>query len=226
MGLIFYYFLQNRDLPSHSKCTQVESVVSERLSGTVFIVDDDPLLRSSLEVTLNSAGLKTEKFASAAYFLTYLTPLHVGCLLVDLRMPGIDGLELQTELALRNAPISAIIMTGYADVALAVRAIKGGALDVLEKPFKRTQLLCQVASGLALAREKLARIRATETSRARLNALTDREREVVKLLLAGQTNKEIARALGLSPRTVEIHRARVMEKLDVSNLPALVRMAG
>ena len=201
-------------------------MVSERLSGTVFIVDDDPLLRSSLEVTLNSVGLRTEKFASASYFLTCLTPLHVGCLLVDLRMPGIDGLELQTELTRRNAPISAIIMTGYADVALAVRAIRGGALDVLEKPFKRTQLLCQVASGLALAREKLAQIRATETSRARLDALTEREKEVVKLLLVGQTNKEIARALGLSPRTVEIHRARVMEKLDVSNLPALVRMAG
>lgn len=201
-------------------------MVSERLSGTIFIVDDDPLVRSSLEITLNSVGLRTEKFASATHFLTYVTPLHVGCLLVDFRMPGIDGLELQAELTRQNAPISVIIMTGYADISLAVRAIKGGAVDVLEKPFKRAQLLSQIASGLATAQEKLARIRATETNRAKLGALTGREREVARLLIVGQTNKEIARALGLSPRTVEIHRARVMEKLDVSNLPALVRIAG
>jgi FixJ family two-component response regulator len=106
-------------------------------SGTVFVVDDDPLIRASLEATLVSAGLRAEKFASAEQFLVYAGPHQKGCLLVDVRMPGMNGLELQEELTRRNVPVAVIIMTGHADVSLAVRAMKGGALDILEKPFKR-----------------------------------------------------------------------------------------
>jgi two-component system response regulator FixJ len=201
-------------------------MASERLYGIVFIIDDDALVRSSIEATLVSAGFRTEKFASATHFLTCVTPLHVGCVLVDFRMPGIDGLELQEELSRRNSPLSVIILTGYADVSLAVRAIKNGALDILEKPVKRAQLLTEVASGIAISEEKFAQIRAAEEKRAKLSALTDREREVVDLLVAGRTNREIAERLGLSCRTIEIHRAHVMEKLAVRNLPDLLRATG
>ncbi len=201
-------------------------MASEHPRGTVFIVDDDSLVRSSIEATLASAGFRVEKFASAAHFLSCITALSVGCVLVDFRMPGIDGLELQEELKLRNSPLSVIILTGYADVPLAVRAIKNGALDILQKPFNRAQLLAEVASGIAISKERFARIQAMEEKLARLNALTSREREVVNLLIVGRTNKEIAETLGLSFRTVEIHRAHVMEKLAVHNLPDLLRVTG
>jgi two-component system response regulator FixJ len=201
-------------------------LVSEQPHDTVYIVDDDSLVRSSIEATLVSAGFRVEKFASAAHFLSCITALNVGCVLVDFRMPGVDGLELQDELKRHNSQLSVIILTGYADVPLAVRAIKNGALDILQKPFNRAQLLAQVASGINLSRDKFAQIRATEEKRARLNALTEREREVVNLLVMGRTNKEIAESLGLSSRTVEVHRAHVMEKLAVRNLPDLLRMTG
>jgi len=201
-------------------------VASERPHGTAYIVDDDSLVRSSIEATLASAGFRVEKFASAAHFLSCITAPSVGCVLVDFRMPGIDGLELQEELKGRNSPLSVIILTGYADVPLAVRAIKNGALDILQKPFNRAQLLAEVASGIAISKEKFAQIQAMEEKLARLNALTNREREVANLLVVGQTNKEIAETLGLSFRTVEIHRAHVMEKLAVHNLPDLLRVTG
>lgn len=201
-------------------------MTSERMNGKVFIIDDDPLVRSSLEAVLSSAGFATEKFASASYFLTCTTPMHVGCVLADFRMPGIDGLQLQEELSRRNSPLSVIIITGYADVPLAVRAVKNGAFDLLEKPFKQSQLIAQVTTGITLSREKFLQIRAAEERQARLGGLTDREREVADLLIAGRTNREIAESLRLSPRTVEIHRAHLMEKLAVRNLPELLRVVG
>ena len=201
-------------------------MASERPRGTVYIVDDDSIVRSSIEATLASAGLRVEKFASAAHFLSCITALSGGCVLVDFRMPGIDGLELQEELKRRNSPLSVIILTGYADVPLAVRAIKNGALDILQKPFNRAQLLAEVASAIAISKEKFAQMQAMEQKLARLNALTNREREVANLLVVGRTNKEIAETLGLSFRTVEIHRAHVMEKLAVRNLPDLLRVTG
>jgi two-component system response regulator FixJ len=194
-------------------------------SGTVFIVDDDPLIRASLEATLTSVGIRAEKFASAEQFLVYAGHHQTGCLLVDIRMPGMDGLELQEELLRRNVPVSVIIMTGHADVPLAVRAMKSGALDILEKPFKRETLLSKISVALAIANEKFARLEQAEAIQAKVLTLTLRERQVVKLLAAGQSNKEIARTLNLSSRTVEIHRARAMEKLEVDNLPALVIMS-
>ena len=201
-------------------------VASEQSHDAVYVVDDDSLVRSSIEAALAPAGFRVEKFASAAHFLSCITAFNVGCVLVDFRMPGIDGLELQEELKRRNSPLSVIILTGYADVPLAVRAIKNGALDILQKPFHLAELRAQVASGIAISKEKFAQIQAIEEKQAKLNALTDRELEVVNLLVVGRTNKEIAESLGLSSRTVEIHRAHVMEKLAVHNLPDLLRATG
>ena len=201
-------------------------VASEQSHDAVYVVDDDSLVRSSIEAALAPAGFWVEKFASAAHFLSCITAFNVGCVLVDFRMPGIDGLELQEELKRRNSPLSVIILTGYADVSLAVRAIKNGALDILQKPFHLAELRAQVASGIAISKEKFAQIQAIEEKQAKLNALTDRELEVVNLLVVGRTNKEIAESLGLSSRTVEIHRAHVMEKLAVHNLPDLLRATG
>ena len=198
--------------------------MTSELGGRVFVVDDDPLVRSSIEMTLSAAGFMTEKFASGTHFLACVTPSYVGCLLADVRMPGIDGLELQLELSRLNLPISTIIMTGHADVPLAVRAIKNGAIDILEKPFRRDRLLVQVASAISMAQMKLIQIQAAEADLTRLEMLTDREREVARFLAFGRTTKEIAKALGVSPRTIEIHRARVMQKLCVDSLPALVRV--
>jgi two-component system response regulator FixJ len=199
-------------------------VIKTQLSGTVFIVDDDPLIRASLEATLTSVGLRTEKFASADQFLLYAGPHQVGCLLVDVRMPGMDGLQLQEELLRRNGAISVLIMTGHADVTLAVRAMKSGAVDILEKPFKRETLLAKISVALEIANQKSAGIEQSTAREAKLLTLTSREREVVILLAAGQSNKEIARNLNLSSRTVEVHRARAMEKLEVESLAALVLM--
>ena len=194
------------------------------LSGTVFIVDDDPLIRASLEASLTALGLQTEKFASAEQFLVYAGPHQVGCLLVDVRMPGMDGLQLQEELSRRNVPVSVIVMTGHADVDLAVRAMRNGALDILEKPFKRDKLLSKVSAALAVAKGKSEKIREAETVKGKMLALSLRERQVVDLLAAGKSNKEIAKSLGLSPRTVEVHRANAMEKLEVNSLAALILM--
>ena len=201
-------------------------MASERPHDTVYIVDDDTLVRSSIEATVVSAGFRAEKFTSATHFLNCISTLDVGCALVDIRMPGIDGLQLLDELKRRNSPLSVVILTGFADIPIAVRAIKNGALDILQKPFNRAQLLAQIASAIGISKEKLAHIRAAEEKRAKYNTLTDREREVVKLVAAGWTNKEIAARLGLSSRTVEIHRAHVMEKLAVRNLTELLHATG
>lgn len=203
---------------------QKRRVDGEQVNGTVYIVDDDALVRASLEVTLRSAGFEAVKFASGTHFLASVEPLCVGCLLADYRMPGMNGVELQAELARRNSTISVIILTGYADVQLAVSAMRNGALDILEKPFKRAQLLALVFSGMARSQETFTQIRVKEEKRALLNTLTDREREVVQFLIAGHTNKEIAKILALSSRTVEVHRAHVMQKLGVVNLPELIRI--
>lgn len=194
--------------------------------GKVYIVDDDPLVRSSLEHTLASAGYEPEKFATASHFLGCLTPSHVGCVLADYRMPGMDGMALQEELTRRNSPLSVIIITGYPEVSLAVKAIQSGAINFIEKPFDRKTLLDDVATAIAKSRQRAVGLRATKAFEERLAMLTDREREVAEQLVMGRTNRQIAEHLGLSPRTVEIHRAHVMEKLEVANLIDLARAVG
>ena len=194
--------------------------------GKVYIVDDDPLVRSSLEHIVAAAGYEPEKFATASHFLRCLTASHVGCVLADYRMPGMDGLALQEELARRKSPLSVIIITGYADVPLAVKAIRRGAVNFIEKPLDRRSLLDDVATAIAKSRERADCFRTSRAIEKRLDLLTDRERQVVDQLIAGRTNRQIAEHLGLSTRTIEVHRAHAMEKLAVANLLELARALG
>jgi two-component system response regulator FixJ len=186
------------------------------LTVTVHIVDDDDAVRRSLRFLLEVAGLSVATYASGAELLR-ADLSRAGCVLTDMRMPGTDGLQLQAQLAARGVRLPVILMTGHADVPLAVQALKAGAADFLEKPFKDGELLAAVQA--ALARDSDA-VRAAE----RLAALTAREREVLDLLVAGKSSKEIAKALGTSPRTIDVHRARVFHKLEARSLPELVHL--
>jgi two-component system response regulator FixJ len=195
-------------------------------TGRIFIVDDDAAIRDSLRVLLESVGFAAvTTFASARDFLDRATPSPGDCVLVDVHMPDMGGLELQAELAARGSGVSVIVMTGHGEVPLAVRAMKAGAVDFLEKPIAEALLLDCIRRALALgaARSRHAE-EASETER-RLKTLTPREREVLQGMVEGRPNKAIAHDLGISPRTVEIHRARVMEKMEARSLSALVRMA-
>ncbi|MDR3516921.1 MAG: response regulator FixJ [Azospirillaceae bacterium] len=190
----------------------------------VFVVDDDDAVRDSLAVLLESAGYRVEAFSAAADFLQSDAPRRPGCLIVDVRMPGMDGLALQRHLNAQASPLALIVMTGHADVALAVQVMKAGAVDFVEKPFDSDALLASLDD--AMARVAHARRPAPEAAAfaARLALLTPREHEVLDGLVAGDPNKVIAFNLKISPRTVEIHRARVMEKTQASSLSHLVRM--
>ena len=194
-------------------------------AGKVFIVDDDPLIRSTLEHTLRMAGIESLKFVSAEQLLLYIDGASVGCVLTDLRMPGMTGIELQEELVRRCCPLPVIVMTGFADVPLAIRAMKAGALDILQKPFKNEQLLNQVRAALVIAEERISRTSQREAIRRQYANLSSREMDVLREVVQGLSNKEIAQKLSLSPRTVESHRARVIEKMQVENIAALIKKA-
>ena len=192
---------------------------------TIFVVDDDEGVRQSLGLLLEVVGFKpVVAFASGREFLERALPLPGDCLLLDVRMPDMDGLELQEELNRRGLRPKIIVMTGHGEVPIAVRAMKAGAIDFIEKPFGDAQLIDSVrqARVLAAAGER-AQYEAEQTVR-RLQTLTAREREVLEGLVAGRPNKLIAHDLGISPRTVEIHRARVMDKMQARSLSAIVRM--
>ena len=192
----------------------------------IFIVDDDEAIRDSLEMLLRSAGFAhVVAFASAREFLAQAAPAAGECLLLDVRMPDMDGLELQSELNRRGVRLPVIIMTGHGDVPIAVRAMKAGATDFIEKPFSEDLLLDCVRRAREHAAEAMRESEEAEETRRRVETLTPREREVMHGMVAGRPNKLIAYDLGISPRTVEIHRARVMEKMQARSLSALVRMA-
>ena len=194
------------------------------IEPTVHIVDDDAAIRDSLALLLRSSGLNAATYPSAEAFLAAAVD-GAGCLVVDVRMPGMGGLALQEELAQRGQRIPVIVVTGHADVALAVRAMKAGALDFVEKPFDHEALLGAVRKALDLGIEA-ARASAQDTEvERRVGLLTPREREVLDALVAGKPNKIIAHELSISPRTVEIHRSRVMEKMRARTLSEVVRMA-
>lgn len=194
-------------------------------SETVFIVDDDADVRDSLRALLESARFNVVDFDSARAFLTAPRP-HGGCMIADIRMPDMDGLELQEELARQNVGLPVIIVTGHGDVPLAVRAMKAGAVDFIEKPYDDELLLESVRHALEAARQQNRQTSTADPVRAGLVAsLTPREREVLEHLIAGQPNKVVAFELGISPRTVEIHRANLMEKMQARSLPELVRTA-
>ena len=201
--------------------------MSDRTSAepTVFVVDDDPAMRNSLRWLIESVGLAVAAFATAEEFLERYDPSRHGCLVLDVRMPGMSGLDLQDALAQRRIDIPTIVITGHAEVAMAVRAVKAGAVDFIPKPFSDQLLLDRIRQ--ALEQDRLDReARALETDVARrVSRLTQREGEVMNLIVAGKANKEVAAELGLSPKTVEVHRAHVMEKMQVASLADLVRIA-
>jgi len=193
-------------------------------SPPVFIVDDDPDVRDSLAMLLGSAGFHPETFESAKKFLASGGAERQGCLIADIRMPDMDGLALQEELARRCALLSVIIVTGHGDVPLAVRAMKAGAVDFLEKPFDEDSLMFSVRRALQESSSAGDRIAALRDAERRLAELTKREREVLDRVVAGRANKVIAHDLHISPRTVELHRARVMDKMNARTVADLVRV--
>jgi two-component system response regulator FixJ len=191
----------------------------------IYVVDDDDGVRDSLSILIESAGFHVQAFESAAAALTRCQAHKPACVLTDVRMPGMDGLEFQSKLVECGIEVPVIIMTGHGDVPLAVRAMKIGASDFIEKPFYDDVILASIADAIAKSRGHTAKNPVDAELRARLESLTAREREVLDLLVAGHPNKVVAYRLDISPRTVEIHRARVMEKMRAKSLPELVKMA-
>lgn len=191
---------------------------------TVFVVDDDEGARNSLRFLLKSVGLPAVAFNSAQDFLAAYEPSQAGCLVLDVRMPGMSGLELQQELNRRGAVIPVIFVTGHGDVPMAVEAVQHGAFDFVQKPYREQELLDRIQRALARDRENRQALQERDRIRARLAALTPREHEVMKLMTLGKPNKVMAAELGLSQRTVEIHRAHVMEKSGAASVAQLVRM--
>jgi len=191
---------------------------------TVFVVDDDASLRGALARLLHSAGYQTETFASAEGFLAQSRFDAPGCILLDVRMPGLNGLELQQTLAAADRQLPIVFITGHGDVPTSVRAMKAGAEDFLPKPFDDEELLKAVAQALNKSqREQNERTEVAEI-RKRLSSLTPREREVLCHVVAGQLNKQIAADLSIAEKTIKVHRARVMEKMGASSLAGLVAM--
>lgn len=191
---------------------------------TVFVVDDDQAMRTSLQWLIESTGMAVETYASADDFLAHYVPGRAGCLLLDVRMPGMSGLDLQGYLARENYRVPVIIITGHGDVAMAVKAMKAGAVDFIEKPFDDEDLLRSIRNALAFDARQRALHEARAEVAVRLAELTPREHEVMAMVTEGRANKEIAAALGVSTKTVEAHRARVMEKMRANSLAELVRM--
>jgi two-component system response regulator FixJ len=191
---------------------------------TVYVVDDDQAIRHAMELLMRSVGLQFEIFHSADDFLVGHSNDRAGCLVLDIRMPGLGGLELQEKLLENGSSLPVIFITGHGDVPMAVEAMQKGAVDFIQKPFRDQELLDRIAEALKTdEKRRSARDEKAEVS-ARIEKLTNRERQVLDLVVTGKPNKVIAYELGVSQRTVEIHRARVMEKMEAKSLADLVRM--
>jgi two-component system response regulator FixJ len=191
----------------------------------VHVIDDDEAVRQSLVFLLRAAGLTAQTYESATAFLSALPAIETGCIITDVRMPGISGIELLRRLGDMHVRLPVIVMTGHGDVPLAVEAMKSGAVDFLEKPYDDELLLGSVRSALNRSQHDAVRDAQQAEVEARLATLTNREREVLDGLVAGKPNKIIAFDLAISPRTVEIYRANVMTKMAAASLSELVRMA-
>jgi FixJ family two-component response regulator len=192
---------------------------------TAFIVDDDPAVRDSFVQLLNAAGIPVESYASAEGFLETDAAERPGCVILDVNMPGMTGTELHEELRRRQSPIPIIFLTAYGDIPMTVRAIKAGAIDFLTKPVQGQALIEHIKNALAHDAHLRARATHEKTQSARLAALSPREMQVMRLAVAGKANKEIARELGISFRTVEIHRGHIRDKTGCNTLLELVRLA-
>ena len=193
-------------------------------SSTVFIVDDDAAIRFAMQALMDSVNLSHEIFASGDEFLEKMAGQRPGCLVLDIRMPGLGGLELQEELIKRGNTLPIIFITGHGDVPMAVEAMQKGAVDFIQKPFRDQELLDRIRDALATDEERREAQQHHAEVAGRLDRLTNREREVFDLVVTGKPNKVIAYELGVSQRTVEIHRARVMEKMQARSLADLVKM--
>ena len=191
---------------------------------TVFVVDDDPGIRDSVTWLFQSVGLPVETYGSAQKFLDTYVPSRPGCLILDVRLPGMGGLDLLEALRRRGATLPVIVVTAFGEVHSAVRAMKGGAIDVMEKPTRDQVLLDRVQQALELDRRTRATLASRAEAAARYARLSKRELEVITLIIAGKANKVIANELKLSPKTVEAHRAAIMRKLGVHSIAELVRI--
>jgi FixJ family two-component response regulator len=193
-------------------------------AAKVYIVEDDDAVRESLQLVLESVGYKTQPFASANAFLDDYDSDWAGCLVLDIRMPGMNGMELQRKLNERNSILPIIFVTGHGDVPMAVEAMQQGALDFVQKPYREQELLEKIERAFTIDRANRESLQQRQTIATRLQSLTPRELDVLRLMVEGKANKVIAIDLDISQRTVEIHRARVMEKLEANSLAHLVRM--
>ena len=191
----------------------------------VHLVDDDEAIRRSGGFMLKTSGFHVHSYESGLELLKAAPSLETGCILLDIRMPGMDGLEVQSALRDKGVILPVIIMTGHGDVSLAVQAMKAGAVDFIEKPFEKAVLLSAIEHGVERLKRSAANQNRADEAAVRLQALTPREREVLDGLAKGLPNKTIAYDLGISPRTVEIHRANVMTKLSVRSLSEALRIA-
>jgi FixJ family two-component response regulator len=196
-------------------------------SRTVFLVDDDPSVRRALTRLIKAARYSVEPFASARDFLEFwgaTDERRIACLVLDVRMPGLSGLDLHRELQSRNTLLPTIFVTSHGDIPMTVKAMKDGAVDFLPKPVKDSELLRAIEQALARAELERGVLQKTEDLQRRLKTLTPRERDVMKLVVRGLLNKQIAFELGTVEKTVKVHRARVMEKMEVQSLAELVRI--
>jgi len=192
---------------------------------TIFVVDDDAAVRDSLALLIGQEGLAVKSFASAEAFLSAGHPELRGCAVIDLRMPGMDGVRLQEEISRRGMTLPVIFLSGHGDIPTTVRCIKAGAIDFLTKPITRESLMSSIRSALEEGKLKRAQAETNQTAASKLASLTQRERDVMLLVAQGRSNKAVARLLNISHRTVEIHKARVMHKSGVANILDLAEVA-
>lgn len=192
--------------------------------ATVFIVDDDPAIRDSLTLMISQENIMVKGFESANTFLASIQPEHFGCAIIDIRMPEMNGMQLQETLCQRNIQLPVIFLTGHGDIPMSVRAIKAGAVDFLTKPVTREKLMASVRSAIIESEKILSENNHHQNALSHIADLTGRERDVMALVILGHPNKEIARQLGISHRTVEIHKSKIMRKTGAINLLDLVRI--
>ena len=192
----------------------------------VFVVDDDPSVRSSLKFLMSSVGLQVESFDSADALLQRKLPDSPSCLVLDVRLRGLSGLDFQRELAARNCHMPIIFITGHGDIPMSVRAMKAGAVEFLTKPFRDQDLLDAVRIALEKDRERRERKKEVSDLKERFNSLTPREQKVISMVVSGMLNKQIADQLGTAENTVKVHRSRAMEKMQAQSVAELVKMIG